>query len=841
MKTRILVFLPLLLISISKLYPQCDPSGYPQLLDKYWKIRQEFKDHYIVHDLDENGNLTGDGIGEWDPVNLRYDRAGYGIPPMLRIMLDRGETTDISDQAGKFCNSGGEPGVPNYLDYDGDATIYIGRYIATLSSEYSLLHRNGQEDLKRQTLNELFLALQTYRRLDMTANRLSSLYCLACQCCNPVDDPCELKKDPDLSGYSGYFLRDDVPADFYQLLNDDSSGDEWRVGGVKSVYSCFVENDLCAFRDRNKQEVSQDQIIGLLFGLAFVKRFIPEDVYVEVDGQKYFILEMAQKIANGMVRRVRISGSRSIKHPPCNFTNSECEQDGNWGPTVSAGSQVRAYAHGMFKLLDYIDPDNDVNSTLTDMAAWQLVATEFFNDPIQLVYPFVNGLLTVSDFLYEHRNDNVRMFLELMTAGNTNYGNGARKAAKKDNLFLMQHFAWAVLHGKESELESGCINNMRDILCSLICEGPCIKTNGNLSFPCENQGDGWCSGQRWLKGKPQVYDCIRIPATNSKGNGLDYMLAFNLFHLGGGMPFPMDDYYDPTNIEDNSLVKNPIIGIDGPEFLCQEQEEVFAVANADPERTYEWTVSEELQVVANDNTSITVRFAPGHVSGGWIRVQETEPISSTSCDLLPAIKKELIPAISFVPMSVVPEYDYCGRSATLRITSPTVDADDIEIVDHSLQLSRAGETEFEENRLVNNEIFFRYKSNTISNAENVTYAIQVLYANCNYTRWLIGHIPFYDCSEGCGDGTEYIQISPNPAHQDVQVELKNFASEDVFPNDHQEIDLHIISSGNGEVVRDLKMTKMSESFYLQDVPSGYYYLNATICGKAYGTGFVIQK
>ena len=188
-----------------------------QSLWKYCNTRNVFNEHFIKSSLDENGELLNDGIGEWLPNKLRYEYGGYNLPASHLYMTTN--PSYIYD-----CYHGDtNPNVYNVLKW-GDSPIKLGRYIATICTEYKLLELNGQYELRDQKIKELFLALQAYRRLDMTANRLWEEYLKFFDCTYHEGDISAgitepwTGHNPDLSGYSGWFLREDVPSDFYNVM-----------------------------------------------------------------------------------------------------------------------------------------------------------------------------------------------------------------------------------------------------------------------------------------------------------------------------------------------------------------------------------------------------------------------------------------------------------------------------------------------------------------------------------------------------------------------------------------------------------------------------------------------
>ncbi|MCX6259135.1 MAG: hypothetical protein NTW49_14725 [Bacteroidia bacterium] len=133
----------------------------------------------------------------------------------------------------------------------GDATIFLSNYLAVLSTEYEL---NKQfPDQCRNTVQELFHTMKALERLDMTAETFF--------------DPHYIISYP-----NGFFIRDDVPADFSRrnALTNRYMKD---VPNVTSDYSAS---------DKRTDEMSQDQVWHLLLGLSLVAKLVDDTARFEV-------------------------------------------------------------------------------------------------------------------------------------------------------------------------------------------------------------------------------------------------------------------------------------------------------------------------------------------------------------------------------------------------------------------------------------------------------------------------------------------------------------------------------------------------------------------------------
>lgn len=593
-------FLLLLLTTVSSgiAHSQC-PHEANNFLEKYWASRENFRNYFIANAIDEQtGNLLSDGIGTWDCERNMYSMAGVGIPANSINMVHLTPTTDFGNTA-KY----------------GDATYGLGRYMAMLSTEYDLLSQSGQNQAKKRTLNELFLALQAYRRLDMTANRIWAKHRL-CNCIYPGPSP-------NLSGYSGFFIRDD--ANWVTTL---PLVENWNYPNLPptGIESDFVSTDVCSGRAIPKpggmpwerldvpcdecpdggyniyncgNVPSQDQISGLLFGLSFVKKFIPPGIYAEIDGVPYEddVLTIAQKIAHGLVKRV-IDGGGFLRYPTCT-SNSPIGDKIN----INGSADARFAVYGMIEAANLITQGNsslflphismEISTNipgfevieLTDKTWWRIgcnwniagptdfsllnvaglppipfpLLEDLFRDLLELIFPETG----VSNYF------NQRFWIDLMVAGDTNYhtewGNDNESAQeiihRYDNWLMMQHFAMNVLHDN-AVLSQNDVDWMKDVLCEFACPGACYIPPGADPdyFDCDNVvGGHWDCETNWLNGPGDDNNC---PTFAVQKNGLDYMLAYNLFHLAGKTT--NQNYFNPFDYEITTENRNELAeGYDG--------------------------------------------------------------------------------------------------------------------------------------------------------------------------------------------------------------------------------------------------------------------------------------
>jgi hypothetical protein len=162
---------------------------------------------------------------------------------------------------------------PNTMSW-GDATSYHGFYLGVLATEYKLLDIYGQDT--DETLDAIEAALRTLERLDWMGDVAFGT--------NFIDN----------SNYNGFFIRDDVHADFIQEYGNSSSVDFTGIEYVKSDYNYTYYS----FGSEYDKEMSQDQVWNLLLGLALIKKFVdaPDQNY-DTDNEYVTFKKWAQKLA----------------------------------------------------------------------------------------------------------------------------------------------------------------------------------------------------------------------------------------------------------------------------------------------------------------------------------------------------------------------------------------------------------------------------------------------------------------------------------------------------------------------------------------------------------------
>ncbi|TGM15563.1 hypothetical protein EHQ81_03985 [Leptospira selangorensis] len=190
---------------------------------KYWNLRNKFRNNFIKLSTDKGGCLPMEEV---------------------KISLD-----DPNKRFGKW----------------GDSTIKLGWYLGLLGSELHMLSRPnsypgyGDGNDIQNAIRELFCAFIALERLDRFGEQ--SIWEV---------HPVNVAKYPGTEGYQwpdtpGFFVRDDVPFHVMQDLG---------LYGAEGDYQTWIGGQALPTPPYNR-EMSQDQVVHLLLGLAIVKHLVP--------------------------------------------------------------------------------------------------------------------------------------------------------------------------------------------------------------------------------------------------------------------------------------------------------------------------------------------------------------------------------------------------------------------------------------------------------------------------------------------------------------------------------------------------------------------------------------
>ena len=221
-----------------------------------------------------------------------------------------------------------------------DATIDLGWYIAVLATELHLRERaefSGYDALLLgiDTASELSSALNALERLDRVADASFAPEC------------------PGSEALNGFFIRDDVPANFHE-----------QFPGMTQTRSDFLDTPATL------KEMSQDQVYHLLLGLALVRELVPADLHA---GGRVLV-DQATELAMLILQKL-VDDNWLIQNPVC-------DRD------VARGAGAAGFASGTARIARWFS-DGALSPTPSDLSdgIWELA-----RDPEAGVYMNVDNM-----------------------------------------------------------------------------------------------------------------------------------------------------------------------------------------------------------------------------------------------------------------------------------------------------------------------------------------------------------------------------------------------------------------------------------------------------------------
>ncbi|MCX6229962.1 MAG: hypothetical protein NTZ33_00325 [Bacteroidetes bacterium] len=398
-------------------------------------------------------------------------------------------------------------GFRNRFDYGandlnfGQHSIYFGYYIGMLATEFKLLN-DVKDNTAQQTQYELKLALQqfvnfldkseslVYKNIKDSFDGFFVRECVSCDFLNK-----ESRKD--------YFNKDLKPTDNFRYKNGFLKADlpKGHPAYVEKVSEC----------DTIPKVFSQDEAIGLLYGLALVFCCLPDSSYEK---------QLSKEIALNVITYIRNS-SRLYGKPLSMRWNIFCPN----GEKIKAGKGGLAwfYAHGFMRAAHYFDPAYD--------NLWKKI-TRY---PQELFFQ-------LGQFLPSPNADNTSMITTLAVVGdswratipviglifrmNTTYF-GIRAKTKSQDWDTFYALSWYVLHQKNKNMDYRLQRSAKQ-LNDAPYEGPY-----NYGIEDNPRNTGWSSTYRWHLTKNSQQG--KFSGICGNYNGLDYMLLHNLYCLVKGV------------------------------------------------------------------------------------------------------------------------------------------------------------------------------------------------------------------------------------------------------------------------------------------------------------------
>lgn len=853
---------------------------------KYWQYRERLYKHFMVTDRDTSGCIN-DGIGQDSIDPCKCSKNGFSLPatsieqsPNGARFLKDTKRHNIDHPNDTFVDLDcAEDGIQdsthqdvswgyqthNYLEMGSETPTQLGWYLTAMAMEYELLRKNGQQEAQQRVLEDIFLALQAHRRLDIMAQCIvkrqydelkadslnpdrrlcTSIYpnnhCGGIVSINGAYDPtCNFT--PQTDGYSGFFIREDATQGLEAILNDTTE-DKYNIDLVGSTHSmslippCKKKISQACYLASLQHFMSQDQVIGLYTGLAFIKRYIPAtDSVTTCDGRRFPVLSEAQKIAKSLYSRIDEEDDK-IAWPgtdSCATTKqflSNCE-----------GGNLNWSKFGLRRAKNFICDEND-GPNFNSRMRWGLWGSQVRNT----------------------NNKNANMFLLLTTLGmdvgptSNNYQWGQYgEPCEKFNKQL-----YPVLNNLLFPAQPNVTTQqdyLKDMLCSAPCEGPCRKTFGhdtnaaNPTFECANIPN-WL-GERWDgHGKDATINGAEGTPYSRLFNGLDYMVLHNAYRLQYEQN-PV--FYDPTSPENNV---GPLGGdrIEGPGRLCPGETGTYRALAA-----YTGSTLQNFQWTSSNNLTLSAPTA--------VQTNATMSVSQNAAFI----------QVSLVENRLLNQYYYGKTSATGASSSPTPGGDSLTVVYGNFR----EQCESTYRKSISNEppavtIESHIDPCDVSVvtaigdvADNTTFTWTITETNSLFTRtsnersfaftsfWpgqcgdlIVELVASNDCGTvrasvrldcNCSSGSDYdgrsITVVPNPANDVIAVNISNNGTL-VSNSDWGAVNIKITPINSTTQVLTTDMNSNGQTVYIGNLPNGVYRLTGTASNwqQPTGTVFVIAR
>lgn len=892
------------------------------LTAKYWQYRANLNKHFVMSDRKPEGCI-GNGITrsehEFSQFTCGADLLhGYGIPATsiwqtpngsfgMGDRVAEGEFKNL-DCAKDGLNPNNVTGVSwefekhNYLEYGSETPHQIGWYLVMLATEYELLRKNGQLQEQQRTLEEIFLALQAYRRLDITANCLvKSRYdeitdgfevencdiwvanhhytedaCLCAekyhnqQCKGAFGDakwhfdiPCKTMCPwtPNLTGYSGFYVREDAVQE--QEGMHDASEDKWNIDLVGSAFAmsqsppCDSNFSPACYNEKKVNFLSQDQTFSIMTGLAMVKRYVPPTATVTTcDGVVYHPFDIVQEISNGLVKLPQ-NATRHVFWP--GSENDDCCYKPVKFGECAGGNLQWTYA-GLEYMHNYInegDDDHWVESL--DRLKWgrKNGRRAFFAQAMSVgfdigTYGTDNAKQKIIDACVEDKMEILLLMNDLLHPGEPNIMDDETNAELKA-LF-------------------------EEMLCSAPCDGPCFKPDyyDDLNpaevpeFNCANTPH-WI-GQRWEGyGYPPPNQQAWQDRKARQYNGLDFMALYNTYMLC--FPEEQTPFYNPDRPEPTTY--GHLLGenkIEGPTTLCPGTSADYLLKKSNPVPTVFkeiiWESSSNISLSSTSTNPTTATANTGRIPS-YIGVtfeeqirkqqfyngvaQETEGKYIYVGEPLPywvppqpiTIADNCIfdyrkPIISELPeYQVVTEVDFCQWIYKAIAHGPQYTPE--------TTLSWVATDNNTGLTLTGNGTEFDFSS-IIPQTPNLFGIVSLRFTvenNCD-TEVFTLESPYFVCSDSPQGGNtqgRQILVSPNPTNGQISIRIVQNQTQDFYSTDPNGIRIQIYpGNGNLTTLLDAQMYNSGQIFNVANLPNGSYHVraNASDLSPIQTTFFIIH-
>lgn len=408
------------------------------------------------------------------------------------------------------------------LKFSDNSLIKLGNYISVLATEWALLHREGASTA--ETEKELYYALSAIDRLDLAGETLYGM-------------------TPDKNGF---LMRCDVPTDF-QL-----KGSGKNIDLVTSAIACnndYISDCESVTLNHFSNSMSQDEVVGAMLGFAMIRKMMPFYASYSGVGLRQYIQEITTRMMNWM--KVAAGTNWWIITDPKNHL------------PVCRGPLAVFNSFPLAKIAEYIcgTPFQNFVSLNVGLPIWQIMKNTYAmnNYDVALMLGIPTSVQTTLGLnAYEYVNIpgnnsyshngayNVSMFLKLLTCSKTAprpyvpyldfTGKWLINTVSQTYLKDIYEELGSVMTGYKPVLTE---NHWRQEFNKLTCGCNCAQGNNPISWKgCDNYHvntsnavtvptNPWSTEDRWAFNREKGCD----GSTLREFNGLDYMLAYNLYKL----------------------------------------------------------------------------------------------------------------------------------------------------------------------------------------------------------------------------------------------------------------------------------------------------------------------
>lgn len=434
---------------------KCVPSD---LFQKYLHYRERFMGNAAKH---IPGFISwGTNPGESLPSDFRDPLMNCASAYMFNHGKIMCEFNDLSDAQGGYKWT--------------DTTLWLGIMVHWLSTEYRVYQILGLDT--SETAKYLAFAIKAFDRLDEEAEKLFGM---------------EPKQD-------GFFIRDDIPRDFY---TKDGEYRFVRKDNGLAGYECSASDYACATYKKMSPEdmlkggffVSQDQLTGLFEGFGMAAFLLPDDAEFEGMKLRHESLTRVHRIIQYLKEHTWLIGIK---------TSSGWQQvPEGWGGYVQMFSGLFAEA---------------ANTIVGN----ELGVEDYHDDASRLAKNVTDTLLNFSWPQWETNNNyNRNLALRLMNFTQVWDENKymEKSISSGREIWPLDH---AIVYGKAVKDEYP-LWHIHTLLSQAPCDGPC---SGDA---CQAPTPGWM-GEHYFISPNDRFGSIYH---DGEYNGLDYLILHNLYFL----------------------------------------------------------------------------------------------------------------------------------------------------------------------------------------------------------------------------------------------------------------------------------------------------------------------